>query len=657
MVKRPKKTVERKLDALPDTVDFRDTIFVPTLIRVQAQTDLNAYRGLAIPVLNQGSEGACTGFGLATVANYLLRARGKDPEADEVSAWMLYAMAKRYDEWRGEEYDGSSARGAMKGWFKHGLCAFALWKERDPDPSLEDKRSGDALARPLGAYFRVNHKDLVSMHAAINETGILFATAKVHDGWQRVATGDEEIEYREGWIGGHAFAIVGYNRRGFWIQNSWGPDWGARGIANLSYSDWLANGSDAWVASLGAPIDLVSTSATASMRADAPRSYESQIYADLRPYVITSKNDGVLDDKGTYGLTTEGLETLLKERMPRATANWRKKRVLLFAHGGLVGQDAAIQTVSSNLAPLLASEVYPLSFIWRSDAWSTISNILREAIGRRREEGLLDQAKDFMLDRLDDTLEVVARNLGGKALWDEMKENAERASTNKMGSAKLVADHLITLHAAGAIDEVHMVGHSAGSIFLAPIVDKMTKAKIPITSVSLWAPACTMDIFDDVYGPAVKSGAIGNFDLYTLDDPTERDDDCAGIYHKSLLYLVSNAFERFAHIPGVASRDGVPLLGLARNVAPKLNSFFDKKSKRWHVAPGSASNARHHGDFDNDKATLLSTLIRILGGNVTSETADLASKKPTKSTSEKRAFRRELDRTLFAALPGSGSQG
>lgn len=656
MAKQAEKTVERTLDALPDTVDFRDAIFVPTLIRVQAQTDLQAYRDLEIPVLDQGREGACTGFGLATVANYLLRARGKDPTADEVSAWMLYAMAKRYDEWPGEDYEGSSARGAMKGWFKHGLCAYELWKARDPDPLIEDKRSADALARPLGAYFRVNHKDLVSMHAAISETGILFATAKVHEGWQRVTTGDEEIEYREGWIGGHAFALVGYNRRGFWIQNSWGPKWGKGGIANLSYSDWLANGTDVWVASLGAPVYLVSPSATANMRADAPRSYESQIYGDLRPHVITSKNDGVLDDKGTFGLTPAGLDRLLKDGMPKVMARWKKKRVLLFAHGGLVKQDAAIQAVSSNLGPLLASEVYPLFIIWRSDAWTTIANILREAIGRRREEGLLERGTDFLLDRLDDTLEVVARNLGGKALWDEMKENAEGACSEQNGSAKLVTEHLIDLHKAEAIDEIHLVGHSAGSIFLAPVVKKLAAAKTPVTSVSLWAPACTMEIFEKVYQPAVESGAVSNFDLYTLDDLTERDDDCAGIYHKSLLYLVSNAFERLARIPGVPKRNGEPLLGLARN-ATSLAEFFKKKNRRWHVAPGEKSNARHHGDFDNDNATLLSTLSRILDGTVTSQTADLARRKPTKSNSEKREFRRELDRTLFAIRPGSGAQG
>ncbi|WP_179038923.1 C1 family peptidase [Rhizobium leguminosarum] len=641
--KKPKQP-ERVFDALPDTIDFRDAIFVPTLVRVLAQSDLARYRGLRLPVLDQGREGACTGFGLATVANFLLRVRGQDPDADEVSAWMLYTMAKRYDEWPGEAYDGSSARGAMKGWFKHGLCAYALWKERDPDPTLEDKRSADALARPLGAYFRVNHKDLVAMHAAITETGILYATARVHAGWQAVKEGDENIGFQPGQIGGHAFAIVGYDRRGFWIQNSWGEGWGSGGLANLSYADWLANGSDVWVASLGAPVDLTSALATANMRADAPRSYQSQIYADLRPFIITSKNDGVLDDKGTYGLTPQGLKTLVTDRMPNAMAGWKKKRVLLYAHGGLVGQDAAIQTVSSNLGPLLQSEVYPLSFIWRSDAWTTIENILRDAVGKRRDEGFLDQAKDFMLDRLDDTLEVLARSLGGRSLWDEMKENARLATKNRMGSARLVADHLIALHKDRKLDELHLVGHSAGSIFHAPLVEKLAAANVPIKSLNLWAPACTMELFETSYLPALKSGAVEQFDLYTLDDATERDDDCAQIYHKSLLYLVSNAFEKSPHIPAI--RPGIPLLGLAKDVEDSISDVFDGKSRKWYLAPGNGSNARRHGDFDNDRTTLLSTLQKVLGGTVSSMAKDAASKRPVASTVQKREFRRELDRKL-----------
>lgn len=643
----------RTLDALPDTIDFRDQLYIPTLVDVAALSDINQYRGFAIPVLDQGREGACTGYGLATVANYLLRVRRKSPNADEVSAWMLYTMAKRYDEWPGEDYEGSSARGAIKGWYKHGLCARQLWQDRDPDASLATERSVDALQRPLGAYFRVNHKDLVAMHAAISEVGVLYATSSVHEGWQDVKSGDEAIVYKPGLIGGHAFAIIGYNRDGFWIQNSWGPSWGAGGLALLSYTDWLANGTDVWVAALGAPVHVDQSNSLANMRSGAPRSYESHVFSDLRPYIVTAKNDGLLDDKGSYGLTEEGLRHLIADRLPKSVNAWKKKRVLLYAHGGLVSEDSAIQTVATNRDALLAAEIYPLSFIWRSDAWSTIGDILKDAIRGRRDEGFIDRAKDFMFDRIDDTLEPLARLLGGKALWDEMKENAEGATTHAKGAARLAANHLVKLFKEKTIDEIHLVGHSAGSIFHAPLAKHLASQGVTIKSVTLWAPACTIEVFDKVYAPLVESGKIEGFDLYTLDDATEQDDDCANIYHKSLLYLVSAAFEEKARIPLPGFNSGTPLLGLAKDAADKIaKAFWQPKGRNWYPAPGPQSAARHHGDFDNDETTLKSTLRRILAQSVTPaaatarSTSSAALISPRASQTKTKHLRERLQRAL-----------
>lgn len=610
-----RRKVARTFDAMPDTLDFRDIMYTPTLMEVPPVSNLDRYRGLELPVLDQGSEGACTGFGLAAVANYLLSGRGTRPLASAVSAWMLYAMAKRYDEWPGEDYSGSSARGAVKGWHKHGVCALALWEDAGGATDLTDEIAADAINRPLGAYFRVNHRDIVGMHAALAEVGILYATANVHEGWQKVQPGDRDIIYVDGVIGGHAFAIVGYDRQGFWIQNSWGPDWGSGGLARLSYSDWLANGTDVWVSSLGAPIDLDRAGATASMRSGAPRSYEGYVYSALRPHIITSKNDGQLDPKGAFGLTPEGLANILTGHLPDRIRDWERKRVLLYAHGGLVPESSAIQHAANNRQAALDAQVYPISFVWRSDAWSTIRNILHDAFARRRDEGLLDKAKDFMLDRLDDTLEPVARMLGGKLMWDEMKDNAGGASKGTKGAAKLTINHLIRLVSKGVIDEIHLAGHSAGSIFLAPVAQALAAADVHIASLSLWAPACTMELFEKVYRPLIEKGHIRSFDLYTLDDATERDDHCANIYHKSLLYLVSGAFEAKPRIP-LIRKDGTALLGLARDVDRDIPAnFWNAQSRNWYVAPAATqSDARHHGDFDNDPATLRTTLERITRG-------------------------------------------
>jgi len=605
--------IQRKFDALPDTVDFRDKMYVPTLVEVRPQSELERYLAAKIPVLDQGREGACTGFALATVVNYLLRTGNGHVQTSEASPRMLYVMAKRYDEWPGEDYEGSSARGAMKGWHKHGACSRSIWPDSRVGPDLTGEQADDAQRRPLGAYFRVNHKDIVGMHSAITEAGTLFATARVHQGWMDVAPGDREIRYSPTQLGGHAFAIVGYDYDGFWIQNSWGAQWGWNGLARLGYDDWLENGSDVWVARLGAPIRLGRELAEARMRASAPKSYESYVYSALRPHVLTAGNDGELLETGSYGLTPAGLKDILRVQLRDRVKDWKTKRVMLYAHGGLVSQDSALQYVANYREDTLRSEIYPFAFIWKSDAWTTIENILKDALSKRKSEGILDAAKDFMLDRLDDTLEPIARLLGGQALWDEMKENATLCATRAKGAARMAATHLVEAVKAGEVDEIHLVGHSAGAILLAPLAEFFAANKVKVSSLSLWAPACTFALFEQTYAPLLKSGAIEAFDLYTLDDATERDDDCANIYHKSLLYMVSHALEVKPRIP-FFDENGTALLGLARDVDRSIESAFWDSDHRWLLAPGSAqSGARHHGDFDNDSETLRSTLERITG--------------------------------------------
>src|SRR5436190_20873473 len=170
---------------------------------------------------------------------------------------MLYDMARRYDEWPGENYEGASARGAMKGWHKHGVCSTANWPKDERDPEPYRVRFAEALRRPLGAYLRVNHKDVIAMHTAITEVGIMYATATVHDGWDGVErNGMIRYDAQSKVTGGHAFAIVAYDKDGFWIQYSLGRDSGRAGYGHINYDDWLAYGTDVWVARLGRRIEF-----------------------------------------------------------------------------------------------------------------------------------------------------------------------------------------------------------------------------------------------------------------------------------------------------------------------------------------------------------------------------------------------------------------
>src|SRR5688572_28409922 len=62
----------RKFDAFPDRIDYRDWVYQPHLVALPDQI-VNCDSVPAI--LDQGQEGACTGFALAAVVNYLLAER------------------------------------------------------------------------------------------------------------------------------------------------------------------------------------------------------------------------------------------------------------------------------------------------------------------------------------------------------------------------------------------------------------------------------------------------------------------------------------------------------------------------------------------------------------------------------------------------------
>lgn len=634
------------LNARPDTLDFRDTLFTPSLREVPATKPLKEYQKLArdygVPVLDQGVEGACTGFALATVANYLLGQRAQP--CQPVSARMFYEMARRYDEWGGEAYEGSSARGAIKGWHKHGVCSAQEWpNEGSAGTRLTGSVAQAAAGCPLGAYFRVNHKDLVSMHNALAEVGVLYATCIVHDGWQRVDTSGL-IEMGETRLGGHAFAIVGYDAQGFWLQNSWGATWGHEGFARLTYDDWLAHGTDVWVVRLGVPVNLGTAQAVAAARwSGATKTNAALGFADLRPHIISIGNDGALRTTGTFGNDEEEVRQLLLEEFPTITKTWKRKRLLIYAHGGLVAEDGALQRVAEYRAELLKHEIYPLAILWKSDFWTTITNVLQDSQRRRRPEGILDGALDFVLDRLDDFLEPVARHVGGRLLWREMKENGRLATESAEGGLRLVLGYLMDmLHQLGDDVELHLAGHSAGAIVLAPFAQLLTTVGRVgsgpmagqqgfgrrVASCTLWAPAITTELFLETYAPAIRAAYIERAAVFALHDGVEQDDDCANIYHKSLLYLVSNAFEDEAVRQAFPRDRATPLLGMAKFVHPD-SQFADKQVVKLiqdqlmdlvlaptldgRVPATHQSGSRHHGDFDNDELTVKATLARILG--------------------------------------------
>jgi hypothetical protein len=631
------KVVDRILDTRPDTLDFRDQLYQATLVEVPARIDLEEYTKWNIPILDQGREGACTGFALATVAHYLLTKRYGLKNLTQVSPWMLYAMAKRYDEWPGEDYEGSSARGAMKAWHKHGVCSDRIWTHRSGQVKrdLNDSQASDAAQRPLGAYYRVNHKDLVAMHSAIAEVGILYATGLVHEGWESIGS-DGVIPLKETIRGGHAFALVGYDERGFWFQNSWGNTWGKNGFALITYDDWLINGTDVWVARLGVPVILNNPIPRKPKQLSGLQKSSAYIYQDLRPHLIGIGEDGELTGSGTYGTSPEALQRILTEDLPRITQSWQKKRICLFAPGGLKPQDQVVEAMTSLRQVFLNQEIYPLVFLWNNEYGSTLTRILQNGLKQRRPEGTVEEKQDFMLDRLDDALEPLVRSEGSRQ-WSILKNKALQAAKVYNGAIRLTLQYIDQLQKQEPHLEIHLIGHSLGSLLLEPLVQLLTAKDLisgsllatdvgydkQIASCTLWAPASTLSAFHESYGQAIANHKISKFTLFTLTDEAENNDQCANIYNRSLLYLIAHSLEEKPRIPfSPTHAQGTAISGMEKFIRQdeQLQSWIASGKVDWILAPNTGSQgaqlhsaARSHEAFSQDPATLKATLARILG--------------------------------------------
>lgn len=694
-------------DARPDRLDFRDKPYVPPLRSLaprfpddaHVRQFMSAYSKAGL-ILDQGQEGACTGFGLACVINYLLFARGAAGSFKPVSPRMLYELARRYDEWPGEDYDGSSCRGALKGWHKHGVCADELWPYRDKGGRVrllipDGAWAHDAVTRPLGVYYRIDKRSVVEMQAAIQQIGAVYVSAGVHDGWDRVPRKAPPRSHAEVPViepahdprktGGHAFALVGYNEHGFIVQNSWGPDWGAGGFAVMPYKDWVAYGTDAWAMALGVPQALTPERVESvrwpsrsgrslgffDLRLRNPRNppddpwpidrefdhreHEPWSTAEAYAHTLVTGNDGrIAVTDLTSGMGDENIDRFLKELLITRPTKWLKTRaapkLMLYAHGGLNSEEASIDRIRV-LAPYFqANGIYPLFLTWRTGPGETLCSMLEDKFRsffgidtdeQMRAAGFMDDLAESRDRRVE---EMAHRTI--KSLWTEMRENAERGAQAERGLDRL-ASHLAQLRDAlgSAGLEVHLVGHSAGSILLGHLLPLLAAPRgaadpVEVASCSLYAAACSMQFAVEKY---LKQGrrVLRSADLHVhyLSDRNEKDDFLAGIktaglhlYGKSLLYLVSRALDDVRK---------TPLLGLERAVEtawhggdaqrvrdqwdpahlPFIEQWLEQFDGRLYRLdkPSVPVNKKgktiqaQHGSFDNSVEVIAQTIERIGG--------------------------------------------
>ncbi len=608
---------QRILNVPHDVYDLRDRRYLPILQPLKRTLD---HRTHVPKVYDQEDEGACTGFAMAAVVNLLSAIQGKVLIA---SPRFLYENAKRYDEWRGEEYEGSSVRGAMKGFQKHGVCTWDRlpYIVREHFTRLPERALQDAIDRPLGAYFRVTTSSVNDLQSALQEAGAVLASAQVHAGWDEPAKpgrGLARIQWRSGMRadGGHAFALIGYTDEGFIVQNSWGAKWGSGGFALLTYEDWLKNRMDAWVAQMG--IGRVDYSPAGAEIARPDRVGNVSVSEDSIHGHYLAISNGDLDVYGTITSHPADLEDIADrvERFAKKQGPTKAVKVMLWAHGGLVDEHSAAERTGALLKPMLDAGIYPIHFIWHTGLVEEVGDLLFGKSSKSATAPGEAPVRGWLMDKLrdakDEILEIAARPLG-KPIWGEMKTDALDACRGHGGGGAGPAFALLDrLKAKGLKIEYHLVGHSAGSILQCHLFDWFVRNGVRVRTCSYLAPAVTTELFRSTI--QANDRALGAFYLHTMTDKDECDDHCGevpgtsvDIYHKSLLYLVSHSFETEAP---------TKLLGLARNVAEgpdKRTEDTDSKVRQWLKANATVDyhrpqlerpGATLHGSFDSDPYTL-----------------------------------------------------
>ncbi len=590
---------DRILNVRPDAPDLMDRFFEPSLNTLAKELDNSNPK----MVLDQGQEGACTGFGLAAAIDFLKFKRG---ETVQVSARMLYEMAQKHDEWPGEDYDGSSCRGAIKGWKNMGVCRDELWPYIPDNPGqLTIEKAKDARSTILGAYYRL-HPVLNDYHAALNEVGVIYVSANVHKGWfapTKASTNDKfaTIIQHSDLRGGHAFAIVGYTDLGFIIQNSWGNDWGTNGFAIWTYEDWYHNVSDGWVFRLAVATPLAfglttygDTRGKVEFGGKAPKRIEIAGH-------FAHFDDGCLKNKGNYWSTFSDIQLTI-DRVKRLSSKGEIKHLLIYAHGGLNSPKSSAIRIKAMKDGFKRNGIYPFHLMYDTGLAEEIKDLVKKSFNR--SSSLFDQWKDKIQDASDNIIEDLVRK-SGTALWEEIKHDAKGPFLSKNSDGVKIINKLLDAISETNV-KIHLVGHSTGSILIGHLLKGLDGlSSMCFDSCSLLAPACSLDFYNQYYDARIINNQKGivsvkSLNVYNLSDELEMGDNVAWAYRKSLLYLVSNAFER---------SKSKPLLGMAKYIGD-----INNQKLKFIISDGKGDITRStsHGGFDNDSYTLNSVLKTIL---------------------------------------------
>ncbi len=358
----------------------------------------------------------------------------------------------------------------------------------------------------------------------------------------------------------------------------------------------------------------------------------SDVLRELSGHIINMQA-GRFSTSGAFETTQQDVSDLvhsrIREFIDTQIAKGAVPRIMVYAHGGVTSERDGLRLAWRQISTWKRNGVYPVFLVWETGIMESFAQLAGRIFGGARP------SRGWLRDRRDDLFEAAA-SVTVKHAWDAMKVSAERVSDSQGGGTYFVGElsalletytrtHIKTLApttdaagktAADLAPELHLVGHSAGTILMNHFVrmfHRVAPGAVKISSLQYLAPACTISHYQDHLEPVLANASrrVSYFRIFNLTKTAERGDTIRGVYEGSILYLVRNALEP----------RNAPLLGLMEsvNADADLTRSLSKPGRELFTSPVDSSAPVHvracstsHG-FDADHHTMNALLCRVLG--------------------------------------------
>lgn len=226
---------------IPDRRDQRDHLYTAPLSILSALPASVDLRPQCAPVMDQGQLGSCTANSIAAALEFDQIKQGL-PEARPSRLFIYYN--ERAMEGTINSDAGAMIRDGIKSVNKQGACPESLWtydiSKFTVKPSTTCYQS--ALQHKTVSYQRVT-RSLTQMKGCLaSGYGFVFGFT-VYESFESDQVAQTGIvpmpSHREQILGGHAVLCVGFDdaQQRFYVQNSWGTEWGMGRTATSSDTD------------------------------------------------------------------------------------------------------------------------------------------------------------------------------------------------------------------------------------------------------------------------------------------------------------------------------------------------------------------------------------------------------------------------------------